>query len=297
MSHRGFVFKERPNEVIDVSIEDEKSPSIMPPKSAPLTQAVICRMIKENVDVAITAKRARQENVRNDACGSGIVRVPKGVVQLRRWFEKTKSVFGISEFVEGKKDKFAATTLQGPALTWSNAKVATMGLETVYQMPWTEMKQLMTTEFCPIEEVQIMEHEPWNLKVKEYNVVAYIKGSRFNELALMCSKMVEHQRVKVYGYIQGLTDNLKVEVPSSKHDNLNEAVRMAHKFMEQKSNKTLIVKSDKGVSRLEVISCIKACKCVERGPPLPRQVEFRIDLVPGVAPVARAQYRLAHVKQ
>ncbi|GKC97110.1 hypothetical protein Tco_1162552 [Tanacetum coccineum] len=39
-------------------------------------------------------------------------------------------------------------------------------------------------------------------------------------------------------------------------------------------NKTLTVKSDKGL-------------------PPPRQVEFRIDLVPGAAPVARAPYRLA----
>ncbi|GKB78001.1 putative reverse transcriptase domain-containing protein [Tanacetum coccineum] len=95
-------------------------------------------------------------------------------------------------------------------------------------------------------------------------------------------------------------------------------------------NKTLIVEGDKGVSRLKVVSCIKAHNYVERGchlfmahvtekkskekrledvpvicdfpevfpeelpglPP-PRQVEFRIDLVPGAAPVARAQYRLA----
>nr|GFB08305.1 putative reverse transcriptase domain-containing protein [Tanacetum cinerariifolium] len=85
-----------------------------------------------------------------------------------------------------------------------------------------------------------------------------------------------------------------------------------------------------GVSRLKVISCIKARKYVERGChlfwtyvieskskekgmenvyvirnfpevfpeefpglPLQRQVEFRIDLVPGVAPVERAPYRLA----
>nr|GEW56155.1 reverse transcriptase [Tanacetum cinerariifolium] len=95
-------------------------------------------------------------------------------------------------------------------------------------------------------------------------------------------------------------------------------------------NKTLIVKSDKGMSRLKVISCIKARKYIERGchlflvhvtenkpkekrlkdmpiirdfpevfrddlpglPP-PRQVEFRIDMVPRAAPVARAPYRLA----
>nr|GEX98914.1 putative reverse transcriptase domain-containing protein [Tanacetum cinerariifolium] len=94
-------------------------------------------------------------------------------------------------------------------------------------------------------------------------------------------------------------------------------------------NKILIVKSDKGVSRLKVISCIKARKYVERGChlflvhvtknklnekrmedvhvicdfpevfpkelqglPLPRQVEFQIDLVPRDAPVVRAPYRL-----
>ncbi|GKF41000.1 putative reverse transcriptase domain-containing protein, partial [Tanacetum coccineum] len=100
-------------------------------------------------------------------------------------------------------------------------------------MPRTEMKQLMTTEFYPIEEVQRIEHELWNLKVKEYNIVSYTQ--RFNELALMCPRMVEPKRVKVDAYIRGLTHNIKGEVTSSKLANLNEAVRMAHKLMKQKS--------------------------------------------------------------
>ncbi|GKB52594.1 putative reverse transcriptase domain-containing protein [Tanacetum coccineum] len=95
-------------------------------------------------------------------------------------------------------------------------------------------------------------------------------------------------------------------------------------------NKTLVVKGDRGASRLRVISCIKARKYIERGcqlflaqvtgkepterhledvsvihdfpevfpddlPGLPphRQVEFKIDLVPGATPVARAPYHLA----
>ncbi|GKF97316.1 putative reverse transcriptase domain-containing protein, partial [Tanacetum coccineum] len=95
-------------------------------------------------------------------------------------------------------------------------------------------------------------------------------------------------------------------------------------------NKMLIVESDKRVFRLKVISCIKARKYIERrrhlflahvtekkskekrlkdvpvihdfpevfpkdlpGLTPSTQVEFRIDLVPGVAPVARAPYRLA----
>nr|GEU92867.1 putative reverse transcriptase domain-containing protein [Tanacetum cinerariifolium] len=58
---------------------------------------------------------------------------------------------------------------------------------------------------------------------------------RFSELALMCPRMVKLERVKVDAYIRGLTDNIKGEVTSSKPANLNEAVRMAHKLMEQKS--------------------------------------------------------------
>ncbi|GJV22531.1 putative reverse transcriptase domain-containing protein [Tanacetum coccineum] len=103
-------------------------------------------------------------------------------------------------------------------------------------MPWTKMKQLMTAEFCLIEEIQRgknMEHELWNLKIKEYDIVAYTQ--RFNELALMCPRMVEPERVKVDAYIRGLTDNIKGEVTSSKPADLNEAIRMAHKLMEQKS--------------------------------------------------------------
>ncbi|GKA12231.1 putative reverse transcriptase domain-containing protein [Tanacetum coccineum] len=95
-------------------------------------------------------------------------------------------------------------------------------------------------------------------------------------------------------------------------------------------NKTLVVKGDSGASRLKVLSCIKARKYIERGSqlflaqvtekepskkqlqdvpvihnflevfpddlprlPPPQQVEFRIELVPSAAPVARAPYRLA----
>ncbi|GJZ22294.1 putative reverse transcriptase domain-containing protein [Tanacetum coccineum] len=153
-------------------------------------QDAIRRMIKESVDVAIAAERTWQANVRNNASGSRPVR-------------GRDTALAISECAEGKKVKFDAATLEGPALTWWKTKVVTMGLETVNQMPWTEMKQLMTAEFCLIEDVQRMKHKLWNLMVKEYYVVAYTQ--RFNELALMCLRMVKPERVKVDAYIQGLT--------------------------------------------------------------------------------------------
>ncbi|GJZ77364.1 putative reverse transcriptase domain-containing protein [Tanacetum coccineum] len=68
--------------------------------------------------------------------------------------------------------------------------------------------------------------------VKEYNIVS--DTQRFNELALMCPRMVEPKSVKVDANIRGLTDNIKSEVTSSKPTKLNEAMRMTHKLMEQK---------------------------------------------------------------
>ncbi|GJZ37999.1 putative reverse transcriptase domain-containing protein [Tanacetum coccineum] len=99
-------------------------------------------------------------------------------------------------------------------------------------MGWTERKKLKTAEFCPAEELQRMENELWNLKVKEYNMVAYTQ--RFNELAFMWPRMVEPKSMKIDAYIQGLSNNIKGEVTSSKPTNFNEAVRMTHKLMEQK---------------------------------------------------------------
>ncbi|GKA43373.1 hypothetical protein Tco_0736097 [Tanacetum coccineum] len=81
--------------------------------------------------------------------------------------------------------------------------------------------------FYPIEEIQRMKHELWNLKVKEYDIVAYTQ--RFNELALMFPRMVEPERVKVNAYIRwglgrvgkfcevgyrGLMDNIKSDAMS-----------------------------------------------------------------------------------
>nr|GEV85159.1 reverse transcriptase domain-containing protein [Tanacetum cinerariifolium] len=56
---------------------------IMPPKSVPLTQAAIRRMIKESVNAAIAAERARHANAGNDARGSGPVRGQDAVSVVR----------------------------------------------------------------------------------------------------------------------------------------------------------------------------------------------------------------------
>nr|GEY82467.1 putative reverse transcriptase domain-containing protein [Tanacetum cinerariifolium] len=356
----------------------------------------IRQMIKDNVDVAIAAERATQANNRNEASRSGPAR---GAVELLRWFKKTESVFGISKCAEGKK--------------------------TVNRMPWTEMKQLMTAEFSPIEEIQRMEHELWNLKVKEYNIVAYTqRPANLNEAVRMAHKLMDQKaQARDEIILEGKKQNVRSSATSVERLGTSQGTvrrkmlprvqmlcpfqlvmivvskvilgtnfqrrlskrKLDKSFMDTRfssmldidpvkigasydveladgrlgmfdiiisldwlvkhdavivcgervvhipyENKMLIIKSDKGVSCFKVISCIKVRKYIKRGchlflayvtedkskekrmedvpvirdfpdvfpkelPGLPllRQVEFRIDLVPGAAPVARAPYRLA----
>nr|GEX79801.1 putative reverse transcriptase domain-containing protein [Tanacetum cinerariifolium] len=461
------VREERPNKAIDVLVEDEKSPSseIMPLKSTPLTQAAVRRMIKESDDATISVEQARHANAGNDARGSGRVKGQdaalairkctfarfmkcnptifhsiKGDVELRRWFKKTESVFGISECAEGKKVKFSTATLQGHYLTRWNSKNATMGLETVNQMHWTEMKQLMTAEFCPgevtssrpanLNEAMRMAHKlmkqksqamderilegkkrkwenfqsgnnsgttrgiarkrvlPWVLTLSLFGLAMTVRSKGLNVVTGMFllnnryasvlfdsssdrsfvdtifSSMLDIDPVKINAsykveftdgrvvstntVLKGCTLNLvnhlfeidlmPIELGTFdviigidwlvKHDAVivcgEKVVRIPY------GNKTLIVESDKGMSRLKVISCIKDHKYIERGChlflahvtekkpkekrledvpiihefsevfpddflglPSPRQIEFQIDLVPRAAPVTRALYRLA----
>ncbi|GKB94054.1 putative nucleotidyltransferase, ribonuclease H [Tanacetum coccineum] len=386
-------------------------------------------------------------------CNPTAFRGTEGAVKLLRWFEKTKSVFGISDCAEGKKVRFAAATLQGPALTWWNSKITTMGLETgevtsskpanlneVVRMAhklmdqksqgrderileektrkWESFQSVNSSGFLCVsvvllamlvrvrssaisvgrlgtsqghtrnrcskkvkpEEVgevrgrayAIKDAEPKGLNVVTstfllnncYAFVLFDSGSDRSFVDTRFSSMLDINPVKIGAsceveladervvstntVLKGCTLNLvnhifeidlmPIELGTFdviigmdwlvKHDAVivcgEKVVRIPH------GNKMLIFESDKGVSRLKVISCIKAYKYIERGCHLflahvtekkskekrlkdvpvihdfpevfpkdlpgltpPRQVEFRIDLVPGAAPVARAPYRLA----
>ncbi|GJT51248.1 putative reverse transcriptase domain-containing protein [Tanacetum coccineum] len=287
---------------------------IMPPRK--MTQAAIEKLIAD----AITRDRATRGNPsragesegnNEDQSGAPPVREctyagfmkcnpitflgVEGAVELCHWFEKTKSVFSISECDERNKV--------------ANRK------------SWAEMKTMMKEEFCPPEEIQTMEIELWNLRVKDSNIAAYTQ--RFNELILLCPDSVLNEKKKIEAYIRGLPKNVKGETTSSRTTTMNEDIRIAHALTEQKltntilksftlnlvdhlfdidlvpielgtfdvivgmdwlvehdavivcgkkevhvpyKSKPLVVKGDRGPSRLKVVSCIKARKYVEKDP-------------------------------
>nr|GFB93962.1 hypothetical protein [Tanacetum cinerariifolium] len=163
-------------------------------------------MIQESVKAAIRAERERVQNEANRAEGPNVAPVARactfanfmkcspitfcgneGAVGLIKWIEKTDMVFTVSKCIEANKVVFVAATFQDRALTWWNSQVATLGLEVLTRKTWAEMKVMMTEEFCPPDEIQRMESELWNLRVKEMDISSYT--TRFNELVILCPGM------------------------------------------------------------------------------------------------------------
>ncbi|GJY05083.1 putative reverse transcriptase domain-containing protein [Tanacetum coccineum] len=155
----------------------------------------------------------------------------EGVVGLKCWFEKMEQVFEICKCAEDDKVKFAVCTFEGRALTWWNGNVQTLGLANANQIPWSNVKAMMTTEYCPATEIQRMEQELWTLTLKGDDIEAY--NNRFHELVLMCPELVSTEKKKIEKYIRGFPEGIKGNVTSSKPATLHDAINMARELIEQ----------------------------------------------------------------
>ncbi|GJU72473.1 putative reverse transcriptase domain-containing protein [Tanacetum coccineum] len=158
----------------------------------------------------------------------------KEVVGLTQWFEKMESVFSISNCTASCQVKFATCTLQDDALTWWNAHVKTTTHEAAHAMPWATLKKMMTDKYCPRGEIKKIETEMWNLKVKGTDVVAYSR--RFQQLALMCSRMFPEEIDKIEKYIGGLPDMIHGSVKASKPKTMQEAIEFTTELMDEKTH-------------------------------------------------------------
>ncbi|GJT04214.1 putative reverse transcriptase domain-containing protein [Tanacetum coccineum] len=156
----------------------------------------------------------------------------EGVVGLTRWFEKIETVFNISNCPSKYQVKYATCTLQDSALTWWNSHKRTVGVEAAYAMNWVELMKLMTEVYCPRNEIQKMETELWNLTVKGNDLTAYTQ--RFQELILLCTRMVPDEEDRVERFIGGLPDNIQGNVIAANPARLQDAIRIANQLMDKK---------------------------------------------------------------
>nr|GEW01776.1 retrotransposable element Tf2 [Tanacetum cinerariifolium] len=116
----------------------------------------------------------------------------------------------ISNYTVVCQVNFATCTLQGNALTWWNSHVKTTTPESAYAMPLRTLKKMITDKYYPRGEIQKLEFEMWNLKVKEID--------------------------KVERYVDGLLDTIHGSVMATKPKTMQDAIEYATKLMDKKIN-------------------------------------------------------------
>ncbi|GJR12264.1 putative reverse transcriptase domain-containing protein [Tanacetum coccineum] len=291
--------------------ENETAATPPPPRSNPST-SYQAQVRRQESEIFYTQLHDARTDRRNIMLEIDVVRGTEGIVGLSQWIEKMESVFHISGYAVENQVKFATCTLLGAALIWWNGHVRTFGHDVAYAMTWGSFKKKLTDKYCPNGEIKKLEIELWNLKVRGNDVVAYTQ--RFQELALMCTKFLADETTKIDKYIGGLPDNI--------HGNVNQNVARAYTAGpgEKKAYTGDLPLCTKCNYRHTGQCAPKCGKCKRKprtsrrrsdlrtsivqdffevfpenlpGIPPAQQVEFQIDLVPSVAPVARAPYRLA----
>ncbi|XP_023732727.1 uncharacterized protein LOC111880524 [Lactuca sativa] len=124
-----------------------------------------------------------------------------GVITLKRWIEKTESVFEICECPEENRVKFVACMFVDQALSWWNGHVGALTVPVANIISWEELKEMLLAEYCPHGEIQKLEQELWNLTVQNSDIEAYI--ARFIELTLLCPGMITSEGKKIERFIWG----------------------------------------------------------------------------------------------
>ncbi|GJZ00537.1 putative reverse transcriptase domain-containing protein [Tanacetum coccineum] len=122
----------------------------------------------------------------------------EGVVGLTRWFEKMETVFNISNCPSKYQVKYATCTLS----------------------------VLLRNE------IQKMETELWNLIVKVNDLTAYTQ--RFQELTLLCTRIVPDEEDIVERFIGRLPNNIQGNVIAANPARLQDAIRIANQLMDKK---------------------------------------------------------------
>ncbi|GKB46384.1 hypothetical protein Tco_0897137 [Tanacetum coccineum] len=172
----------------------------MPTSRHGLSDATIDHLITQHVAEAIAAYEENQNNQNGN--GNPNVNV-RGVVPVAR--ECT-----YQDFMKCQPLNFKGTEADN-ALTWWNSHKRIIGTDAAYVMTWKALMKLMT---------------------KGNDLTAYTQ--RFQELILLCTKMVPKEGDRVEKFIGGLPDNIQGNLIAVEPTRLQDAIRVANSLMDKK---------------------------------------------------------------
>nr|GEW57580.1 hypothetical protein [Tanacetum cinerariifolium] len=137
----------------------------------------------------------------------------EGVIDLARWFEKTESVFRVSNCSPNSQVKFATCTLLDGALTWWNSHVQTFGIDKAYKMLWKDLIKLM---------IEVHRGLPDNIQGN----VTSSKPDRLQDAIRMANGLMD-RKVRVY-VVRNAKQNRKFKKPPFKRHNVAQVVMLGN---------------------------------------------------------------------
>jgi hypothetical protein len=149
----------------------------------------------------------------------------EGATALLRWFEEMENTFLNSECPDNRRVRYSTACLLSHALTWWNGEKQSRGTEAAMAMTWDQLKELMTQQFCPQNEIRKLETEFWELKQESGENSAY--NHRFHELRQLVPYLATPLSRAIERYIGGLPKQIRDSVRSSNPATLEAAIRLA----------------------------------------------------------------------
>ncbi|GJV40829.1 zinc finger, CCHC-type, retrotransposon gag domain protein [Tanacetum coccineum] len=253
-------------------------------------------------------------------------------IACTKWLSAVEGAFRTSCCKEKNKVKFASNFLRDSAKMWWEGKIYEKGKEWIGTCTWKEFKEIFTTEYAPVEEVDKIREEFQTLT--QTNETVNEMWKKFNDLIRYCPEYHGNEKLKVEKFQRMLRDDIREVISPFKCTTLEDLLRNKSNecpnpkaieakplksIKEENLEKTRIptpttrayimatsedkvvrdVVTDTNVEKKSAKDVTIVNEFLDVFPedlssiPPERQVEFRIDLIPGATPFAKTPYRLA----
>ncbi|GJX01597.1 putative reverse transcriptase domain-containing protein [Tanacetum coccineum] len=216
-----------PDYPFDESIFAEMAPKRTPTSAASaMSQAAIRKLVADSVAAALEAQAATMANTDNTNRNTGQRETLVGRKCSYKEFMSCQP-FNFKDC----KVKFATGTLTEEALSWWNSFAQPIKIEEAYKIPWSELKKLLIKKYYPRTKVKKMEDEFYSMTVKGNDLKTYVRT--FQELAVLCPTMIPNSEKLIKVFIGGLPRSIEGNVTALKPQNLDEAITIAQRLMDQ----------------------------------------------------------------
>ncbi|GJT28233.1 putative reverse transcriptase domain-containing protein [Tanacetum coccineum] len=146
-------------------------------------------------------------------------------IACTKWLLAVEGAFRTSGCKEKNKVNFASNFLRDSAKMWWEGKICEKGEEWIGTCTWKEFKEMFTTEYAPVEEVDKIREEFQTLT--QTNETVNEMWKKFNDLIRYCPEYHGNEKLKVEKFQRMLRDDIREVISPFKCTTLEDLLSRA----------------------------------------------------------------------